>query len=229
VVRSNSCKGPVYPGKGPKKSQKAKRKFWGQQVLFSTKFLKFGPERANLAILIAGQFSRGKETREQEFYYKTMALLILINKRLGQSLSRKSWCSTKCKALLSLECFLHLCLFDRSQKGAHFYQRDAILTGRHRRLEGGVAPNCPPWIRHWLHTWVKLCSPCFHLASTPLTWSARSRGQQASFDIYDYPVSFSGWILARPRTILRFLMGIVVVMHASKHIVGTELEFIAAS
>jgi len=30
VVRSNSCKGPVYPGKGPKKSQRAKWKFWGQ-------------------------------------------------------------------------------------------------------------------------------------------------------------------------------------------------------
>jgi len=51
VVRSNSCKGPVYPGKGPKKSHRAKRKFWGQQVLFGAKYLKFGPKRANLAIL----------------------------------------------------------------------------------------------------------------------------------------------------------------------------------
>ena len=52
VVKSNSCKGPVYSGKRPKKSQRAKRKFWGQQVLFETKFLKFGPKRANLATLI---------------------------------------------------------------------------------------------------------------------------------------------------------------------------------
>jgi len=51
VVRSNSCKGPAYSGKGLKKSQRGKRKFWGQKVLFGTKFLKFGPKRANLATL----------------------------------------------------------------------------------------------------------------------------------------------------------------------------------
>jgi len=34
VVRSNSCKGPVYSGKRPKKSQRAKRKFLGQEVSF---------------------------------------------------------------------------------------------------------------------------------------------------------------------------------------------------
>jgi len=44
VVRSNPCKGPVYPEKGPKKSQRAKQKFWGQKVLFGTKSLKFGPK-----------------------------------------------------------------------------------------------------------------------------------------------------------------------------------------
>jgi len=45
VVRpSNSCKGPVYPEKGPKKSQRVKRIFWGQKVLFGTKFLKFDPK-----------------------------------------------------------------------------------------------------------------------------------------------------------------------------------------
>jgi len=52
VVRSNSCKGPVYPGKGPKKSQRDKQKFWGQQVLFGANYLKFGPRRANLATLV---------------------------------------------------------------------------------------------------------------------------------------------------------------------------------
>jgi len=45
-----------YPGKRPKKSQRAKRKFWGQQVLFGTKYLKFGPERANLATLLKSDF-----------------------------------------------------------------------------------------------------------------------------------------------------------------------------
>jgi len=43
--------GPVYPGKGPKKRQKAKRKFCGQQVLIGAAFLKFSPKRANLATL----------------------------------------------------------------------------------------------------------------------------------------------------------------------------------
>ena len=42
VVRFNSCKGSAYPGKRPKKSQRAKQKFLGQQVLFGTNFLKFG-------------------------------------------------------------------------------------------------------------------------------------------------------------------------------------------
>jgi len=51
VDRSNSSKGPAYPGKGPKKSQRAKRKFWGHRLLFGTKFLKFGPKRANLETL----------------------------------------------------------------------------------------------------------------------------------------------------------------------------------
>ena len=51
VVRSKSCKGPVYPGKGAKKSQRAKRNFWGQKVLFGTKFLKFGPKKAKLETL----------------------------------------------------------------------------------------------------------------------------------------------------------------------------------
>jgi len=61
VVRCNSCKGPAYPGKGPKKSQRAKRKFWGQQVLFGTKFLKFGLKRANLATLRATLIAPGNQ------------------------------------------------------------------------------------------------------------------------------------------------------------------------
>jgi len=50
VVRSKSCEGPAYPGKEPKRSQRTKRKFWGQQVLFGGKFPKFDPKRANLAL-----------------------------------------------------------------------------------------------------------------------------------------------------------------------------------
>jgi len=51
VVRSNSWKGPNLSWKRTKKSQRAKRTFCGQQVLFGTKFMIFGPKRANLATL----------------------------------------------------------------------------------------------------------------------------------------------------------------------------------
>jgi len=56
-----------------------------------------------IVFAIAEQFSRGREIREQEYYYETIAMLILIGKRLGQSPSRKYWSSTKCKALFSLD------------------------------------------------------------------------------------------------------------------------------
>ena len=41
MVRSNFARGQIYPEKEPK----------GQQVLFGTKFLKFGPKMVNLATL----------------------------------------------------------------------------------------------------------------------------------------------------------------------------------
>ena len=62
-----------------------------------------GKEIAFVIAAFAVQFSRGKEIREKEYYYVTMAVLIMIGKKLGQSSSRKSWSSTKCKALFSLE------------------------------------------------------------------------------------------------------------------------------
>jgi len=46
VIKSDSCKRPSLS------SKRAKQKFWSQQVLFGTKFLKFGPKRANLATLV---------------------------------------------------------------------------------------------------------------------------------------------------------------------------------
>jgi len=51
--------------------------------------------------VISGQFSRGKEIREQEHYYETLAMMILTGERLGQSSSRKPWSSTKFEAFLS--------------------------------------------------------------------------------------------------------------------------------
>jgi len=42
-----------------------------------------------IVFVIAGQSSHDKEIREQEYYSETIAMLILIGKRLGQSLSCK--------------------------------------------------------------------------------------------------------------------------------------------
>jgi len=67
VVGSSTCKGPVYPEKWPKKSQRAKRKFLGQQALFGTKFLKFGPKRAILATLVCTTSLTTAELRHMHY------------------------------------------------------------------------------------------------------------------------------------------------------------------
>jgi len=54
--------------------------------------------RREIAFVISGQFSRGKEIREQEHYCETLAMMILTGERLGQSSSRKPWSSPKFKA-----------------------------------------------------------------------------------------------------------------------------------
>jgi len=54
VARANSCKGPAYPGKGPKKSQKGQTKILGSASVIWDKFLKFVPKRANLSALARG-------------------------------------------------------------------------------------------------------------------------------------------------------------------------------
>jgi len=44
VVRSNSCKGPVYPGKGPKNSQRAKRNFGASKCCLGPNFWNLAPK-----------------------------------------------------------------------------------------------------------------------------------------------------------------------------------------
>ena len=51
VVRHNFCKGRNPSWKRDKKEPKVKQKFWGKQVLFWTKCLKFVPKRVNLTSL----------------------------------------------------------------------------------------------------------------------------------------------------------------------------------
>jgi len=60
AVRSDFCKGSNLSWKRAKKSQRAKPKPWGQQVLFGTKFLKFGPKRVNLATLTIVHIKRAR-------------------------------------------------------------------------------------------------------------------------------------------------------------------------
>jgi len=66
-------------------------------------------ERSCLWLL--GSSYEKKQIKEQEYYYETIAMLIPIGTRLGQSPSRKYWSSVKRKALFSLDwVFLHLFL-----------------------------------------------------------------------------------------------------------------------
>ena len=73
---------------------KASTKHQRNELLKQTEFAQ--PKRKSRTVLAkeivfvtAGQLSRGKEISEQEYYYETIAVLILIGKRLGQSPSRR--------------------------------------------------------------------------------------------------------------------------------------------
>ena len=89
--------GQIYPGKGPKKSQKVKRKFLGQQVLFGTKFLKFGPKRVNLATL------HHSRSLENEIQLIVMSLRITIE----QSGETESWVKRYCGCHTPRDGFTH--------------------------------------------------------------------------------------------------------------------------
>jgi len=67
VVRCKSYKGSSLSWKGLKKSQRAKGNFWGQQMLFGTKFLKFGPKRVNLATLCCTTSPTTAELRHMHY------------------------------------------------------------------------------------------------------------------------------------------------------------------
>ena len=83
--------------------------------------------------MIAGQFSRGRE----EFYYETIALLILVGKRLGQCPSRKHRRSTKCEALFDFDRVFFVFTSIGTEKGRH-------LKGAPQPFGEAVAPNPPP-------------------------------------------------------------------------------------
>jgi len=98
--------------------------------------------------VIAGQFSRGNEIREQEFYYETIALLILVNKGCVKVRHVNTEVQRSVKhCLVSTEYFLFLIYFDGHQNGEQFYQRGAILRGA-TAVWGGSCHKLPPWIRH---------------------------------------------------------------------------------
>jgi len=92
--------------------------------------------------VIAGQFSRGKELREQEFYYETIALLILVGKKLAQSPSHKYQSSTKCKALFGFNSVFFVFVFTSiGTKKGRIFIRGAPFQGAPQPFGGAVAPN----------------------------------------------------------------------------------------
>jgi len=64
-------------------------KIWQNQTNFAQTGSRTVLAKA-ITFVISGQFSRGKEIREQWYYYERMASLILIDKKLGQSPAHKS-------------------------------------------------------------------------------------------------------------------------------------------
>jgi len=72
--------GPNLSWKGAKKSQKAKRKFWSQQVLFGTKFLNFGSKRLNLATLTP-MYSIVNRTSATSYNYEATIAFFAIAQR----------------------------------------------------------------------------------------------------------------------------------------------------
>jgi len=82
---------------------------------------------------------------EQEFYYETIALLILLGKRVGQSPSRKHRSSTKCKALFSFDWVFFVFVFTSigTEKGSIFI-RGAPFKGGATAVWGGSSPKLPP-------------------------------------------------------------------------------------
>jgi len=83
VVRHNTCKGPNISWKKAKKEPKDQTKILGQQVLFGTKSLKFGPKRVNLATLPPSHHLKSKNSKNSiklfyhsQLQYKLVTLLI---------------------------------------------------------------------------------------------------------------------------------------------------------
>jgi len=98
-----------------------------------------------IVFVIAGKFSRGKEIWEREYYCETIAMLILIGKRLGQSPSCKYSSSTKCKALFGLHWvfFVFVSTSIGTIKRLSFV-RGGPFQGGSTGFGGEVAPNAPP-------------------------------------------------------------------------------------
>ena len=57
LLRQDSGWPHLILARGQSSWKRTKRKFWGQKVLFWTKFLKFGPKRRNLATLHSSQIA----------------------------------------------------------------------------------------------------------------------------------------------------------------------------
>ena len=96
--------------------------------------------------MIAGQFSRGKELREHEFYYETIPLLILVGQMLGQSPSRKYRSSTKCEALFGFNSVFFVFVFTSigTKKGRIFIRGAPFQKGATAVWRGQLPQTAPP-------------------------------------------------------------------------------------
>jgi len=103
------ARGQIYPGKRPKQSQRAKQKFWGQQVLFGTKFLKFGPERVNLATLTP-MYSTVNCTSATSYNYDATITFFVIAQQWTSDLStiNISWSAIWTQSPVQLTGLLYL-------------------------------------------------------------------------------------------------------------------------
>jgi len=83
-------------------------------------------------------------------------ILILFDNRSwvkGWHINREIQWNVKHSLVSSSFC---LCFyFNSHQKGAHLYKSGAT-QGSATSVCGEVAPNCPPWIRHWINVTVPI-------------------------------------------------------------------------
>jgi len=95
----------------------------------------------------AGQFSRGKEITKQWNCYETIALYVLLHRRLGK-VRHVNPDVSYAKKIVYFRVFFISVSTSMSTKKESIYGKGASFNGAPQAFGGAVAPNCPHWIRH---------------------------------------------------------------------------------